>query len=53
MTGSRTVRLGLRENRAQFALLIATLVIHRLANRQWQGALGLLEGARAQLAGRR
>jgi glycosyltransferase involved in cell wall biosynthesis len=39
--------------RTQFALLIATLVIHRLANRQWQGALGLLEGARAQLAGRR
>jgi hypothetical protein len=31
--------------RAQFALLVAMLVGHRLANREWRGAQGLLEGA--------
>lgn len=39
--------------RAQFALLVVTLVGHRLVNREWRGALGLLEGAAAELAGRR
>jgi GT2 family glycosyltransferase len=32
--------------RAQFGLLVAALVAHRLANRELRGALGLLEGAR-------
>jgi GT2 family glycosyltransferase len=32
--------------RAQFGLLLAALVAHRLANRELRGALGLLEGAR-------
>jgi GT2 family glycosyltransferase len=36
--------------RAEFALLLGVLVVHRLVNREWRGALGLAEGA---LAGRR
>jgi GT2 family glycosyltransferase len=32
--------------RAQFALLVLMLVAHRLVNREFRGALGLLEGAR-------
>jgi GT2 family glycosyltransferase len=31
--------------RAQFVLMIGLLVVHRLLNREWQGAAGLLEGA--------
>ncbi len=31
--------------RVQFALLVLLLVAHRLLNREWKGALGLLEGA--------
>jgi GT2 family glycosyltransferase len=31
--------------RLQFGLLVALLVGHRLANREWSGARGLLEGA--------
>jgi GT2 family glycosyltransferase len=34
-----------RRARAGFAGLIGMLVAHRLVNRQWQGARGLLEGA--------
>jgi glycosyltransferase involved in cell wall biosynthesis len=32
--------------RAQFALFVGMLVAHRIANRQWRGAQGVLEGAR-------
>ena len=39
--------------RAEFALLVLVLVGHRLANREWAGALGLVEGAAARLVGRR
>jgi glycosyltransferase involved in cell wall biosynthesis len=39
--------------RAQFALLVVALVGHRVVNREWRGALGLLEGAAAELTGRR
>lgn len=39
--------------RAEFALLVGVLVAHRLANREWRGALGLVEGAAAELTGRR
>ncbi len=38
--------------RAQFALLVAMLVGHRLVNREWRGAQGLLEGAAQVLRGR-
>lgn len=38
--------------RAQFALLVTMLVGHRLVNREWRGAQGLLEGA-AQVLRRR
>ncbi len=38
--------------RAQFALLVLALVAHRLANREFRGALGLLEGAREAWFGR-
>jgi hypothetical protein len=31
--------------RAQFGLLVGMLVAHRLANREWRGAQGLVEGA--------
>ena len=31
--------------RAQFAWLVLVLVVHRLVNREWRGALGLVEGA--------
>ncbi len=31
--------------RVHFALLLATLLVHRVLNREWQGALGLIEGA--------
>lgn len=31
--------------RLQFALLVLLLIAHRLANREWAGALGLVEGA--------
>ncbi len=37
---------GTASARAQFALLVGMLVAHRLANRQWRGAQGVLEGAR-------
>jgi len=32
--------------RAQFVLFVGMLVAHRIANRQWRGAQGVLEGAR-------
>ena len=32
--------------KVQFALFVGMLVAHRIANRQWQGARGVLEGAR-------
>ena len=35
--------------RMQFALLIAGFVVHRLVNREWRGARGLIEGAAAQI----
>ena len=38
--------------RAQFGLLVAMLVGHRVVNREWRGAQGLLEGA-VQVLGRR
>lgn len=38
--------------RAQFGLLIAMLVGHRVVNREWRGAQGLLEGAAQVLRGR-
>jgi GT2 family glycosyltransferase len=31
--------------RAQFAMLIAILVVHRLVNREWSGVRGLIEGS--------
>jgi GT2 family glycosyltransferase len=31
--------------RAQFGLLVTALVVHRLVNREWAGARGLIEGA--------
>jgi GT2 family glycosyltransferase len=42
-----------RAARAQFAWLVFVLVGHRLVNREWRGALGLVEGAASELAGRR
>lgn len=42
-----------RRSRAQFALLVLALVGHRIVNREWRGAVGLLEGAAAELMGRR
>ena len=39
-------------SRAQFALFVAMLVVHRLVNREWRGAQGLLEGAFQVLRGR-
>ena len=39
--------------RAEFGLLLGVLVMHRLVNREWRGALGLVEGAAGGLAGRR
>lgn len=38
--------------RAQFAWLVLVLLGHRLVNREWRGALGLVEGAAAELGGR-
>jgi GT2 family glycosyltransferase len=38
--------------RAQFGLLLALLVGHRVVNREWRGALGLLEGAAQLVRGR-
>jgi GT2 family glycosyltransferase len=38
--------------RLQFSLLVAGLVGHRLANREWRGAQGLVEGAAQVLRGR-
>lgn len=38
--------------RAQFALLVGLLVVHRSVNRDWPGVRGLLDGARAARAGR-
>ena len=35
--------------RAQFAWLVLVLIGHRLVNRDWRGALGLVEGAAAEL----
>jgi glycosyltransferase involved in cell wall biosynthesis len=40
-------------SRAEFALLVLVLVAHRLVNREWRGALGLIEGVAAQVTGRR
>lgn len=40
-------------SRAEFGLLVFVLITHRLVNREWRGALGLIEGAAAQLTGRR
>jgi glycosyltransferase involved in cell wall biosynthesis len=34
--------------RAEFAWLVLVLVAHRLVNREWRGALGLVEGAAGQ-----
>lgn len=39
--------------RAQFALLVAALVAHRLVNRRWRGAQGVIEGALAVIRARR
>jgi GT2 family glycosyltransferase len=38
--------------RFQFALLLAGLVVHRLLNREWRGARGLIEGAATQIGTR-
>jgi GT2 family glycosyltransferase len=38
--------------RAEFALLVGMLVGHRVVNREWRGAQGLLEGAAQVLRGR-
>ncbi len=38
--------------RVQFGFLVAGLVAHRVVNREWQGALGLAEGAWEALRGR-
>jgi hypothetical protein len=32
--------------RAQFVVLVGALLVHRVANRDWRGARGILEGAR-------
>ena len=37
---------GTAPARAQFVLFVGMLVAHRIANRQWRGAQGVLEGAR-------
>jgi GT2 family glycosyltransferase len=42
-----------RRARAQFAMTVLVLVAHRLVNREWRGAFGLLEGAASELARRR
>jgi GT2 family glycosyltransferase len=42
-----------RRARAEFVLLVVSLVAHRLANREWHGALGVVEGAAAELTRRR
>jgi glycosyltransferase involved in cell wall biosynthesis len=42
-----------RRGRAQFAMTVLVLVAHRLVNREWRGAFGLLEGAASELARRR
>jgi GT2 family glycosyltransferase len=42
-----------RRARARFALLVLVLIGHRLVNREWRGAIGLVEGAAAELSGRR
>jgi glycosyltransferase involved in cell wall biosynthesis len=39
--------------RAQFTMLVALLIAHRLVNLEWRGAQGLLEGAFQVLRGRR
>jgi GT2 family glycosyltransferase len=41
-----------RRARFQFGLLLATLVGHRLINREWRGALGVLEGTLNLVRGR-
>ena len=38
--------------RLQFGALLAMLVAHRLLNREWRGALGVLEGVRELVRGR-
>lgn len=38
--------------RLQFALLLALFVVHRVVNREWRGALGVLEGVGRILRGR-
>jgi GT2 family glycosyltransferase len=39
--------------RAQFVLLVAALIAHRVVNRQWRGAQGVIEGAVAVMRARR
>jgi GT2 family glycosyltransferase len=39
--------------RTQFALLVALLVAHRLVNREWRAAQGVIEGALAVMGARR
>lgn len=39
--------------RAQFSLFVGMLVAHRIANRQWRGAQGVLEGSRDAWRARR
>lgn len=38
--------------RVQFGMLIVMLLAHRVLNREWQGALGLIDGSREVLSGR-
>ena len=38
--------------RLQFALLLALFVVHRVVNREWRGALGVVEGVGRILRGR-
>ena len=38
--------------RAQFGLLVGFMLVHRLVNREWRGAQGLLEGSYQVLRGR-
>jgi GT2 family glycosyltransferase len=42
-----------RRARARFVLLVLVLLVHRLVNREWRGAIGLVEGAAAELVRRR
>jgi glycosyltransferase involved in cell wall biosynthesis len=40
-------------SRAEFGALVFVLIAHRLVNREWRGALGLVEGAATRVIGRR